>query len=218
MGWTFTPRFTKADLVKERTDRTIKRYTSADGAAMEWEVLEHSLRGNHLWKVVRYKKNDKEELFIALDLLAYSKKDGAGYKDMEEESGPYYYDCPLKFLGMVPEKPRTEQQIEWDNKEHNGLSWRDRVRAFHAGKLEKAKIEYKEDQRWELKEGLTATRSGTALHTVRISSVHRASVWGQCNDGREYSIPKKWLIRQLMGEKEVTFREMNESLGGILTK
>lgn len=217
MGWTFTPRYTKADLVRERTDRTVKRFTSTDGAAMEWEVLDHSLRGNHLWKVVRYKKNDKEELFIALDLLAYRKGDGAGYKDMGESSGPYYYDCPLKFLEMVPETPRSEQQIEWDNKQHGGLSWRDRVRAFHAGKLKKAKIQYKEGQRWELKEGLTATRSGAKLHTVKITSVRRSSIYGVCNDGREYRIVKKWLVRELMGEKEVTFTEMNEQLGGALT-
>lgn len=217
MGWTFNPRFTKADLVRERTDRTVERYTSTDGAAMEWEVLDHSLRGNCLWKVVRYKKNDKEEIFIALDLLAYRKGDGAGYKDMEESSGPYYYNCPLKFLEMVPEKPRTPQQAEWDKQYHNGLSWRDRVRAFHAGKLKRAKIEHKEGQRWELKEGLTAMRGGAALHTVCITNVRRASIWGQCNDGKEYRIPKKWLVRELM-EKEVTFTEMNKSLGGMFTK
>ncbi len=216
MGWTFTPRYTKADLVKERTDRTVKRYTSTDGAQMEWEVIAHSLRGNHLWKVVRYKKNDKEELFIALDLLAYDKKHGAGYKDMEEESGPYTYDCPLKFLDMVPEKPRTEQQIEWDNKEHGGLSWRDRVRAWHNGTREKRKIVYEAGQRWELKQGLTSIPHGTPLHTVKITHVRKASVWGECNDGNTYRVPKKWLVRQLM-EKEVAFEEMNASLGGMLT-
>lgn len=214
MGWTFTPSFTKADLVKERTDRAIKRFTGTGGAEIETEVLDHSLRGNRLWKLVRYKKHGKEEVFIALDLLAYDKRHGAGYKDMEESSGPHVYDCPLKFLDRAPEPERSESVIEWDQARHGGMSWRDRVRAWHKGQREKAKKTIEPGRKY----ALTSIRVGhgkARLHWIRIieaSARHKGQFLAVANDGNTYRFTKGMIGEELMG-KETTAGEMMDSLG-----
>lgn len=80
------------------------------------KLLASSVRGNHHWYVVE--RADSGERFIGLDLMSFKKGEG-GYKDMCESMGPYYYDCPLKFLKMVPVA---------------NAEWREKVRAFHSMK------------------------------------------------------------------------------------
>jgi hypothetical protein len=55
----------------------------------------HKVVGNRLWYVAKDSESGSD--FIGLCLL--SKSEGHwGYKSLSESMGPYYYDCPLKFL------------------------------------------------------------------------------------------------------------------------
>ena len=115
MGWLFTYGASKADVVKECT-------RGSERAA----CLAHSVYGNHLWSVWETKPADgaPPKRLIVLDLLGSSRGEGWGNKGMDESMGPYTYDCPLKFLDMVPVACQT---------------WRDKVRAHHAAKSAKLK-------------------------------------------------------------------------------
>jgi hypothetical protein len=85
-----------------------------------------------LWIVWDYEKIDPDKpadfpfegkRWIECDLLQYSKRDdGWGYKDMEESMHPYVYNCPEKYLKMVPVA-------------HEG--WREGVKAHHEKRREK---------------------------------------------------------------------------------
>lgn len=78
------------------------------------KTLKHCFKGNNLWAVQEVTKTDGTPVtFIALYLLrgrdkcnpktgAYDSH-GWGYKDMDESAGPYYYNCPLSYLDMVPD-------------------------------------------------------------------------------------------------------------------
>ena len=81
------------------------------GVKISVKVLAHALRGNRLWKVMEITTGDKVERLIQLDLL--TRYDGmVGYKPMDETMGPYYWDCPKKFLkNLTP--PSSEYSANW---------------------------------------------------------------------------------------------------------
>lgn len=85
------------------------------------ELLDHKSTkyGRHLWIAVKYK--DSPRSFIALYLIS---KHGSqwGYKDMSEDMGPCYYDCPLSLLDKTTGDPNSQY----------GSSWRQEVRTYHA--------------------------------------------------------------------------------------
>ncbi len=110
MGWTFTQGAKKQDIV----NRLIKPWESAETKA---ETLAYKVVGKTRWTVSkRTKKADgKVDLFSGCYLL--DSDNGWGYKDMCESMHPYNYDCPLKFLDMVPVACQE---------------WRDGVVAWHA--------------------------------------------------------------------------------------
>lgn len=113
MGWLFTYNSTKQELIRARTALWETDATCG-------EILAYCVRGNGLWKVVEVedRRTDAKERYIALDRLAYDKGSrGWGYKDLYESEHPYYYDCPLGYLDMVPVACE---------------GWRALVRAYHA--------------------------------------------------------------------------------------
>jgi len=115
MGWSFacSPRHDKKACVAELTRPG--RYSPG------YTMLRHSVVGNHLWTLI---KCPDGRTIIGLDLLAGGGKQGMGwgYKGMDEESGPYVYDCPLSFLDAASE-PRG-----------HAVEWRLKVREHHARK------------------------------------------------------------------------------------
>lgn len=120
MGWLYeTHPTSKAEYVKEVLARNFAP-TNPDSPCT---LLDHSLRGNCLWVLA---KPQLQEPFIGLFLLQCH--DGCwGYKDMDESMGPYYHDCPLKFLEQAPEPQGCNR-----NHAGSGKSWRDFVREHHA--------------------------------------------------------------------------------------
>lgn len=89
------------------------------------KTIKHCFKGNNLWAVQEGTKTDGTSVtFIALYLLRGSPKVtndpyNWGYKDMGETSGPYYYNCPLSYLDMVPDPGGYATE------------WRDKVREYH---------------------------------------------------------------------------------------
>ena len=86
-----------------------------------YTMLRHSVVGNHLWTLI---KCPDDRVIVGLDLMAGGGKQGMGWghKGMDEEFGPYSYDCPLSFLDAASE-PRG-----------SAIEWRRAVRAHHANK------------------------------------------------------------------------------------
>ena len=119
MGWLFeTHPTSKASYVNEILTRNFAP-TKPDSPCT---LLDHSLRGNCLWILA---KPQSMEPFIGLFLLECH--DGCwGYKDMDESCGPYYHNCPLKFLEQAPEPKGCNR-----NHAGSGKSWRDYVREHH---------------------------------------------------------------------------------------
>ena len=75
-------------------------------------TLKHSVRGNQLWTVeeATNKETGVKSRIIALYLM--SKDDGNwGYKPLCESMHPYYYNCPLSYLKMVPVKNQNWRDV-----------------------------------------------------------------------------------------------------------
>jgi hypothetical protein len=84
-------------------------------------LLDHADHGSRLWKLyeITWKQGEhagKTELFIAMDVIGEEPGAGWWYRDVEEGSGDFENDCPLKFLDLVPNG--------------NDSAWRARVREY----------------------------------------------------------------------------------------
>jgi len=86
-----------------------------DQIVSENETVAKTVRGNILWAVMV----GNGEWYICCFLLRKCGDDW-GYKPIEEEMGPCYYNCPLKYLNTV---------TKYTNEE-----WREGVRSYHAKK------------------------------------------------------------------------------------
>ena len=133
MGWLFKCGSTRRGLIAERTEGWER--TKDDGLVIKSTCLAHCYRGNTfsgvLWSVWErtFTTDDVEsspkQRWIQCDLVRY-QQDAWGYKDMEESMGPYYFSCPLKYLGMVP------LDVYGGN-----ASWREQVIDHHRRSAEK---------------------------------------------------------------------------------
>lgn len=121
MGWSVEWR------ERPRAEFIKSRLRGWDNECAKAVLLAHSDKGNHLWKVyeITVKQGERAgqtERFIAMDQIIKERGQGWGYKDQEEGDGLSFYDCPLKFLDMVPEPTNSRWAAEW----------RQKVRAHHA--------------------------------------------------------------------------------------
>jgi hypothetical protein len=130
MGWT-SGWGTLKSLIAERSKGWINP-NGAGGMTVTSTCLAKCFRGNPafagtLWGVWEQAFTNADgsearppERFITCDLLRCSNYRGLpewGYKDMAESCGPYYYNCPEKYLKMVPVVANQE--------------WRDGVAEYH---------------------------------------------------------------------------------------
>ena len=121
MGWSFSHYENKQALVKH----CVEDFQSAPNTV----VLGYKVVGSVLYVACKYfsKSQNRTVTCIGVYLL---KHDGSGrnycnwgYKDMDESSHPYYYDCPLKLLDITEDMmPDSE----------NARTWRAEVRRRHA--------------------------------------------------------------------------------------
>ena len=180
MGWLFSYNITeKKDMVAERIENW-KNEVEIDGVQtlVTAECLAHSVKGRCLWTVWEIAKTsiDKKELFsidryIRLDLI--EKQDGHyGYKGMDESAGPCYYDCPLKFLDMVPEVTRQ--------------TWRDKVKEYHAAKRSKISA------RASVKVGDTIKLVNASIPQVVVVSKVKNKIFGSYQ-GQTYKVAPRFI-------------------------
>src|ERR1035437_5348104 len=108
MGWSYTQ--------GNGSHRDMDREYEGDGWG--YKVIACSLVNySHHWSVIEDKV--KGDRFILLDLIDRVPHKGEwGWKSMDEGMHPCYYDCPLKFLALVPQVGNEE--------------WRNYVRMYWA--------------------------------------------------------------------------------------
>lgn len=131
MGWDFTRGASKGEIVAELTKPTQREpamdYKGGDfvpaGFDHDRRTLQHKVIGKTLWTVEErrhYKPGEAEpyeaKRYIGCYLLDKDGDFGWGYKSMCESMHPYYFDCPLAYLGMVPVACEP---------------WREQVRLYH---------------------------------------------------------------------------------------
>lgn len=132
MGWLFG---------EPSKESLIERCLRGGAHPTGYTAIAHSVVGNHLWAVFEREPGQPDHVeyngrtysrparLLVLYLLAHSRRHGCwGYKDMDESMGPCYYDCPLKFLDMVPDPGGYATE------------WREKVRSFHAAKNDKRQL------------------------------------------------------------------------------
>ena len=154
MGWSFDYR----DIGREAH---IKRLTSASHFSPDYEPLEHRVVGNNVWQLVLHKPTGRK--MICLDLIAKERGGGWGYKGLSEDMGPYEVNCPLSLLNKA--SPVTEGYA---------VEWREKVRAYHAKRSNKATpkpgmvvtyggFEYRLDHPYAPRKGWSVTRLQDAM-------------------------------------------------------
>lgn len=119
MGWSFS-------CVDIGRKAHIESLTSAKHFSPEYEPIEHRVVGNNVWQLVLHKPTGRK--FIALDLIAKERNGGWGNKGLSEDMGPCEVNCPLSLLNKA--SPVTEGCA---------VAWREKVRAYHAKRSNKAK-------------------------------------------------------------------------------
>lgn len=120
MGWLFSTNWPTRASMREHlcNDNGLKTIKSC------W-------KGNNLWAVQEFTYDQGEKAgqtvrFIALYLVRWHGDcQGWGYKDMDESAGPYYYNCPISYLDMVPDPGGYATE------------WRAKVREQHAASTRK---------------------------------------------------------------------------------
>ncbi len=151
MGWDFTAGATKQDIIARLTKTTTTTKTVAQ-----------AVRGNVLWTVRETIHPDGTiARWIGCDLLGAERGFGWGYKDMNEEMGPYYFTCPLKFLDMAPVA---------------NAAWRETVRAKAAVRAKKLAL------------GQTVALVGATIPALTITSLRPLlGTYG----GQTYRLPRR---------------------------
>jgi hypothetical protein len=115
MGWSFNFSHTKKQHV-------IDELLSPGYWKAGTKLLAHRSVGNNFWQVLQ---NGDDAPIIVVTLIQYAAADRCfGTKGLQECSGPVAVNCPLAFLDMAPEA--------------NSYGWRDRVRAYHVLRAERA--------------------------------------------------------------------------------
>ncbi|HEY1598845.1 MAG TPA: hypothetical protein VGG64_04540 [Pirellulales bacterium] len=119
MGWLFTHGSTLKSQIRHLSEGWERQLP--DGTNVETTCLAHCYRGGsfsgNLWSVWErtFVRDGQEtqpaERWITLCLLNYQTGYGWGYKDMEEASGPYFYSCPLKYLGKRAPGPFLKRRL-----------------------------------------------------------------------------------------------------------
>ena len=102
MGWTFSCNDTgrKAH---------IESLTNQCHFSKGYVPITHRVVGSHVWQLVQRPDGTK---FITLDLIAKERGGGWGYKGMDENWGPYHYDCPTTLLDKA-DPPATANAEAW---------------------------------------------------------------------------------------------------------
>ena len=126
MGWTSfhdTSETTGAICTRE--------FTSTNGAGGHWSVVDQSTRGSVWYAIGRVDLPNQEPVFYGVVWLTNRKRGEFSYKDLTEDCGPYYWDCPARLLDQLDQLAPNPGQ--------SAVDWRARCRAKLAEKRKPAR-------------------------------------------------------------------------------
>ena len=170
MGWSFAMQDTgrKAH---------IKSLTSAKHFSNGYIPITHRVVGSHVWQLVQRPDGTK---YITLDLIAKERGGGWGYKNLDEDCGPYFFDCPLSLLDRA-DPPATP----------NATAWRAKV------------VEYA-DREKRLKREMSTLKPGVVLvvgpcQYTLINDLGRSGWRAKDSGGHNWRLTKRFIKSQLNG-------------------
>lgn len=123
MGWT-TLKVSKTD---KAVDILRREMNHGPWRLLDWQLLDYAMRGSTMYWVMQYEKDGVKRAHGGVTLTErntphkLSQYNEFSYKEMGEECGPYYYDCPARLLNLL-------DQLE-PNPGGHAQDWRDRCRA-----------------------------------------------------------------------------------------
>ena len=112
MGW-----IQKRDPVDDPLAYTTNRY-NYDGAQRTYRVLDATRVANTIYMAVRFteKATGKYTVLAAVILISNTRKNGFGYKDMDETMGPSECACPdriMRLLSPIEDIPDPSCAAAW---------------------------------------------------------------------------------------------------------
>lgn len=118
MGWTFYNSYEYKNGKIDRKAECDKLYTWED-EKRKGRVLKSTMRGSVYYAAYEYTnkiENTKEVIGVVTLTSSDVRNDcNFGYKDMSENCGPGYYDCPLSILKLLTPTD-NEYALEWRKK------------------------------------------------------------------------------------------------------
>lgn len=170
MGWSFAMQDTgrKAH---------IESLTSARHFSPGYIPITHRVVGNHVWQLVQRPDGTKH---ITLDLIAKERGGGWGYKSMDEDCAPYFFDCPATLLDKA-DPPATASAQDW------------RVKVF----------EYA-DQQKRLKREMLTLKPGSVIVTAHnrytlLEDLDRSGWRAEDRYGAYWRLTQRFIKSQLKG-------------------
>lgn len=121
MGWT-----SFADIGLSTGEICTREFSGTNQAGDRWSVVDQSTRGSVWYAVGRLDRVGQPPVFYGLVWLTSRKRGEFAYKDMTEECGPYYWDCPARLLDQLDKLS--------PNPTGYALDWRAKCRAKLAAK------------------------------------------------------------------------------------
>lgn len=103
MGWSFA-------MLDTGRKAHIESLTNQRHFSNGYVPITHRVVGCHVWQLVQRPDGTK---FITLDLIAKERGGGGwGYKSMDEDWGPCFFDCPVTLLDKA-DPPATPNAEAW---------------------------------------------------------------------------------------------------------
>lgn len=113
MGWT-----SFADTGETTGAICTREFTNTNPAGDRWSVVDQSTRGSVWYAIGRLDRVGQSSVFYGLVSLTSRKRGEFSFKNMTEDMGPYYWDCPARLLDQLDRlAPNPGQSaIEWRTK------------------------------------------------------------------------------------------------------
>lgn len=103
-----------------------REFTDSNPAGDRWSVVDQSTRGSVWYAIGRLDRVGQPPVFYGLVWLTSRRGGQFAYKDMTEDMGPYYWDCPARLLDQLDKLAPTPGQ--------SAIDWRAKCRAKIAAK------------------------------------------------------------------------------------
>lgn len=109
-----------------------REFTDTNPAGDRWSVVDQSTRGSVWYAIGRVDLVGQPPVFYGLVWLTSRRGGQFAYKDMTEDMGPYYWDCPARLLDQLDKLAPTPGQ--------SAIDWRAKCRAKIAAKRKPARV------------------------------------------------------------------------------